>query len=336
VRGRFGAAFVLALACALPLAPFAPRDAAAQPAAGDAAELAKLRARFSDGIKLEEDGKWGEALEAFEDVARAKRTAAVVFHLALCHENLGMLKAALAEFSEAETLAANEGTSAGEVREKAARRRDALEPRVPTLRVTFDAGADGTVSVGGTRWEASSIGKDVAMDPGRVQVVVEKDGRRVFSRTVDLAEGEKETLRVPAEVKDDAPPVPPDAPPPPETPDGQPGNKIPAIVVGSVGLAAIASGAVLFGLGQARVAEVKETCNADFQGCDPDKQEVAEQGEAFHYASIGLLSGGAALLGVATVLWFTVGADTPPAQAGSGGNVRIMFSPMGVVVAGEL
>ena len=88
------------------LALAAPAASHAQPGA-DEAELARLRSVFSDGIRLEEQSRWADALAAFEEVAKAKRTAAVVFHLGLCHEKLYKLKKAKATFEEAETLAAS-------------------------------------------------------------------------------------------------------------------------------------------------------------------------------------------------------------------------------------
>jgi hypothetical protein len=323
-----------ALALAALLGAIAPEGAVAQPAdSADPAELARLRSRFSEGIAFEEAGRWTDALGVFEEVAKAKRTAAVVFHLALCHENLGKLRAAQDEYAEAETLAASEGDKAREVGDKATKRREGLKDRVPTLRITLPSGASGKVRVDGAAWDAANIDKPIAMDPGTFTVVVEKDGRPAFEKRVTLTERERETVRVtfeaaPEPVKDE-----PSQPVVPETPETQPGNKIPAIVVGAVGLGAIASGAVLFGLGQAAVADVKETCNADFEGCDPEKRETAEQGEIYHYSSIGLLSGGAALLGVATVLWFTVGADTPskPSQTG----VALRLSPGGAFLTGR-
>ncbi|NUO51604.1 MAG: hypothetical protein HOV80_22335 [Polyangiaceae bacterium] len=321
--------FRAALVLAALLGATAPSAVVAQPDA-DPTELARLRSRFSDGIAFEEAGRWTDALGAFEEVAKAKRTAPVIFHVALCHENLGKLRAAEESYAEAETLAASEG--ARDVGEKAGKRRDALKGRVPTLRITLPAGASAKVLVDGTPLDAANIDKPVAMDPGTFAVVVEKDGRRAFEKRVTLTEGERETVRVTFEAAPE-PEAPPVAPVVPETPETQPGNKIPAIVVGSVGLGAIASGAILFGLGQAAVADVKESCNADFQGCDPEKRETAEQGEIYHYASIGLLSGGAALMGVATVLWFTVGADTQtkPSQTG----VALRVSPSGAFVAGR-
>jgi hypothetical protein len=315
------------------LGAVAPGGVMAQPAdSADPAELARLRSRFSEGIAFEEAGRWTDALAVFEEVAKAKRTAPVVFHLALCHENLGKLRAARDEYAEAETLAASEGEKSRDVGDKAAKRREGLEGRVPTLRITLPAGASGKVLVDGAAWDAANIDKPVAMDPGTFAVVVEKDGRPAFEKRITLTEGERETVRVTFEAAAE-PTKEPIKPVEPGTPETQPGNKIPAIVVGAVGLGAIASGAVLFGLGQAAVADVKETCNADFEGCDPEKREAAEQGELYHYTSIGLLSGGAALLGVATALWFTIGADTQgkPSQTG----VAVRVSPMGAFVTGR-
>ncbi|MBL9021722.1 MAG: hypothetical protein JNL21_05955 [Myxococcales bacterium] len=260
-------------------------------------------------------------------MAKAKRTGAVVFHLALCHENLDKLALALEGFTEAEALASAEGPGSADVREKAARRKAALEERVPTLRVVLPKGSSATVAVNDKPWTAAMLEREARMEPGKARVVVEDKGRVVFEKTVTLDEGERETVRV--TVASEAP-VEVEKPKPieDETPELEPGNKVPAIVVGAVGLGALAGGAVLFGLGQAAVAEVKETCNADFAQCDPDKEEVASRGEVFHYTSIGLAAGGAVMLGVATALWFTVGADAPK-SGGKAAPVSLSVGPTG-------
>ncbi len=322
LRSRLGrAALVGALALALPLQPaFAEKPSTA--------ELERLRARFREGIAFEEEGKWKEALAVFEEIAATKRSAAVAFHLALCAENLAKLTRALEGFREASDLAAASETQDAEVAEKAKKRLAALEQRVPTLRVKgVPAGAE--LSVNGFVWSAEKLGVAVPVDPGTFLVELKREGDTTRVAEVTLTEGEHETVTV-KRPKEDAP-APPLVPPRPEEPEPAPsGNKIPAIVVGSVGLGALAAGAVLFGLGQAAIGEVKETCNADLANCDPDKVDVAEQGETYHYASIGLLSGGAACVATAIALWFTVGAD--PAPASGAARARVMVEPGRVVL----
>lgn len=313
-----------------------PSASSAQPAApASETELARLRAMFQQGLRQEEEGRWAEALGTFEQVARAKRTSAVVFHLGLCHESLGKLALAHAEFSEAESLAAAEGAPGAEVRDKAARRRDAVDERVPKLRIIMPAGAEAKVSVNGTAWSNDALDEEVAVDPGAIRIVVEKDGRAAFEKELELAEGDRKTVRV--KLEKEAAAVAPSKPKPPveAEPETEPGDKVPAIVVGSIGLGSLAVGAVLFGLGQAAVAEVKETCNADFQRCDPEKEDLAKQGEVYHYTSIGLASGGVVLLGVATALWFTIGADSPKPVGKSAPSVSISLSPGGGTISGR-
>src|SRR5262249_5753978 len=119
------------LAVAGAVALSAPRPAAAGDPKGDS--LAQLRAVFSEGRALEDKGRWADALEKFKEVAAAKMTPQVRFHIALCEENLGKLVSAMRGFQ----LAASEGTAAGssavEVPPAANQHAEALRGRIPNL-----------------------------------------------------------------------------------------------------------------------------------------------------------------------------------------------------------
>jgi thioredoxin-like negative regulator of GroEL len=66
-----------------------------------AAQLNEARERFSQGRKLEDAGRFEEALVAFRQVARVKTTPQVRFHIALCLMHTNQPVAALEEFHTA-------------------------------------------------------------------------------------------------------------------------------------------------------------------------------------------------------------------------------------------
>jgi pantothenate kinase type III len=309
----------------------------AQPGEPSGAELERLRARFKEGLDLEERARWAEALRVFEEIARAKSTAAVTFHVALCHENLGLLAKAAQGYDRAAELAASEGAESQEVGDKARRRREAVEPRIPKIIVRLARDASGAALVNGGELSPEQLGGELPVDPGAVRVEVRRDGATTLVKELDVAEGARETVLIPAarassaaadRAKDPEPAPLPDRPEPP--PEG--GDKVPAIVVGAVGLGALATAAVMLGLRQMSIDEVKATCNAEDKACDPETRSVAEQGERYHWAAVGLAAGGAACLGVATALWFTVGADPAPAKRAT---VRLDVAPGSARVVGS-
>src|SRR4051812_36571010 len=65
------------------------------------AQLDQARERFAAGRALEKDGRWSEALDAFQQVGAIKMTPQVRFHIALCLENVGVLTQALDGFVDA-------------------------------------------------------------------------------------------------------------------------------------------------------------------------------------------------------------------------------------------
>src|SRR5438445_12559377 len=79
------------------------RVAYAQKAGGPSAkEMEEAKKKFFEGMDLEKEKKWGEALKNFQDVAKVRMTPQVRFHIALCEEMEGMLIEALRDFEVAE------------------------------------------------------------------------------------------------------------------------------------------------------------------------------------------------------------------------------------------
>lgn len=297
-------------------------------------ELELLRRRFREGMALEEQGKWAEALAVFEEVAAKKQSAQVRFHVALCKEQLGQLLAARTGFMEALALAQQDPQGAKEVLDAVPKRVAAVDEKIPHLVLAVAEGGEAEVVIDDEPAVLVKAKLDITLDPGSHRVAVLDKGTAKPLRTVTLAEGERMEIKVPkrivtAEVIERPDPTP--EPAPPER--TEPGTKIPFFVVGGVGLASLVVTGVMIGLRQASISEVRDACEDGDAGCDPSVQEVAERGERYERAAWGLGIAGAACLGAATVLYFTVGRDTVVAPSKRSG-VTLRVSPMGFAIAG--
>src|SRR5262249_42981531 len=105
------------------------------------ADLNRARERFGAARKLEDAGRWSEALELLQRVAEVKVTPQVRFHIALCYENVGQWTLALDGYAQAAGEA--KGTAPDVVTEANEHLRK-LEGSIPTvtLRVTGAAALD--------------------------------------------------------------------------------------------------------------------------------------------------------------------------------------------------
>ncbi|WP_437677983.1 tetratricopeptide repeat protein [Sorangium sp. So ce131] len=183
-RSRRRAAALGLLGCAL-LSPAWPEARAeareakrAEEADNDDVATRALRLQFAQGLTLEGAGRWADALDRFEAIARLRPTANVTFHIGLCHDRLGrLLKAertyhdarAAARAAPKEVLAASPAMLA----EIDARLHD-LDGRMPRIVLNLAGATDGvTVLLDGAPVEPS---KALRADPGPHVAVAIRDG----------------------------------------------------------------------------------------------------------------------------------------------------------------
>jgi hypothetical protein len=123
-------------------------------------QLTLLRVTFAEGIGLENAGRWADALEKFEIVARGRETAAVRFHIGLCHQHLGRLRLAERAYLDARSRA-GAGSS---VAEEATERLADLSARFPKLVLQVIGDRTGlTVHLDGA---PVATGAPLTVDPG--------------------------------------------------------------------------------------------------------------------------------------------------------------------------
>lgn len=157
------------------------------------AQRAEADAEFQRGRTLMARGDTAAACAAFEASMALESARGTLYNLAICHEKLGKIATAWAEFVEVARTDSNEARA-----RDAKQRAGALAPRLPKMhivsrrsgvRVTRD-GIDVT----------PLIGKQAPVDPGTYRFEASEDGREPYSIEVDLtAEGNTVEVEIPAQ-----------------------------------------------------------------------------------------------------------------------------------------
>lgn len=178
-------------------------------------EKMAAEALYQEAKKLSQAGKHQEACAKFAESHRIDPAIGTLLYLADCHEQAGRTASAWAAFREAESLAKRGGQS--DRAAAAAKRAEALEPRLLRLTVSVPAPAPGlVVRSDGAPLGAALFGAAVPVDPGEHVVEASAPGKKPFRATVTL-DATSKTVNVPA-LEDEARPAPPaasSAPPPP-------------------------------------------------------------------------------------------------------------------------
>lgn len=214
-------------------------------------DSAAARALFSEGRELVAAERYAEACPKFEESLRLDPGMGTQFNLAHCWEKLGRTASAWALFLDV-AAAARAGNQPQ--REAAAKERaSALESKLTHLRIVFpDATADAKVfrddqEVGRAAW-----GTPMPVDPGEHVIHVTAKGKQDWSQDVKVPQTPRTfSVNVPAledlpvaketaNPKDGAPAVEAS----PRDHGGSSGTNVAALVVGGVGLAALATGTI--------------------------------------------------------------------------------------------
>jgi hypothetical protein len=289
-------------------------------------ELAHARQVFIEGRALEGKALWAEALKKFEVVAATKMTPQIRFHIALCEENLGKLVSARKGFDLAAEEAKELGSSGIEVLTPATQHADALRARLARIRIDVSGKlTTSKVVLDDTPLGPKEIGVVLPADPGpHVIEVRNAAGKSSFHKELTLNESGSENVTV---TVDDS-----DAPSPDGTPPPQGRSRVPAYVVGGIGLGALAASGVLFGLRASNFATLDQDCKNNV--CPASDQSLFSQGKAYTIAADTLLGVGAAAVVTAGVLFFVLGPKKQAAAATQRTVVRVVPTSNGVQVLG--
>jgi len=306
-------------------------------------DSAGARALFQEGRSLMEAERYEEACPKFEESLKLDNGIGTQFNLAHCWEKLGRTASAWALFLD---VAAAAKADNQEKREAAARERaKALEPRLTRMRIDVSEGVPGMkierdqTVVGKAAW-----GSAVPVDPGRHVIEVTAPGKKPWSDEVETpATARTFTVKVPA--LEDAPVDTPqpqvasagagDAPVEatldqgPRGGGGMSGQAVTALVVGGVGLAAIATGTFFAIQSRSSNDSALALCHSPDptsptgEGCGSDEerddhaqyQEDAKNERLYGFIGFGI--GGAAL--VTSVILFV----TDSGSSGSASSFEV-------------
>lgn len=278
-------------------------------------DTAAAREHLKQGYALKIENQCAEAIPHFVESQRLDPQAKTLINLAECEETLVRLVDAQNHLVQARDRAREQ---AGEVLLKIAEERlAAVEKKMPLLTISLAPGtlAGVTILRDGVLLGEASLRMPLPIDPGAHVVTVRAPG---FERTYDVAlqEGERRTVEVggsPApEPKQSETGASTKATAAERPPAGGP-NRVPAYVVGAVGVAGLGVGAY-FGLKASSMwSDAKAQCAG---GCSPDAPAQSVRSDARSAATLStaaFLVGGAAVAG-ALVLFFTAGPGKPAAK----------------------
>jgi hypothetical protein len=290
---------------------------APKPAVDDPAGAKKL---FDEAVELAQDGNYAAACPKLEQSLALHDGLGTEFHLAGCWAKIGRTASAYAQFEKV----ANKAHELGQAdREEVARAKmEALLPKLSRVRIDVTNPAPKTeVKRDGEIVPESDWGKPVAVDRGAHEVVVSAEGKTPWSTKLDVSDpGVILAVQVPAlaDVKEEPKPVEPvvaakaepkpePAPAPEEKPNNS-GRRTLAIVVGGVGVAALAAGIFKGAEYIDKNNQAKSICPSGVN-CTSDEiaqhqQAVDDARKARTWAYVGIGVGSAAVVG-ATVLLLT-------------------------------
>jgi hypothetical protein len=270
----------------------------------DASSRALAVQLFDDAEKLFAGGQVSAACPKYAESYRLDPQLGVLIYLAECFEKDGKLASAWGSYREAVEIAQKRGDQrAGHAAERA----KAIEPRLSYLQIDVPAAArvngleltrDGA-AVAPVLWGARA-----AIDAGTHRIEAHAPGYQSWHADVTIAkEASAETVKIPMLVVD--------ASKGGSTAAAGAGGVLPgtsqriaALAVGGLGLAAVGVGG-FFGLSaQSSYSDSKDFCN-DANFCTPRGNDL--RSEAKNKATIATVASGVGLAAVVTagVLWFT-------------------------------
>ncbi len=271
---------------------------------------------FEAGRALLSQGKTAEACPKFEESVKIMRSTGGLLNLADCYEKLGKTASAWATFQQAESFARKDQ----DVRSKVARERAAaLEPKLVKLTILVAIGVDAsswTIKRDGAPVDRADWGKAVPVDPGSHTVEVSAPGKQTFTKSVDV-KGDNASIELQALAAAAPPPAPAATTNATTTsnvtaslePPKRPGStqKTISLVVGGVGVAALAVGVAGGLLAMSNLNTAQGSCTSYPTHCNPDHSADGPNGTAQTWATvstIAFIAAGAAVAG-ATILYFT-------------------------------
>lgn len=305
--------------------------AIASPAGAQAVALAE--SHFNRGLAEMLAGRYDTGCPALAESHRLDPRAGRLFTLAECEAKWGRIAAAVAHYNDYLALYSRlpvaEQAQQAERSRIAREQRDALAPLVPQLTLSLppDAPPGTIVQRDGITLQRPSLGVALPVDPGEHLVTTQAPSGPVTEIRFTIEPSESKTIEL--EVK---PPPPPAAPrsadsaaPPTASPattaplptseaaqgldeDRGGGRRALVYVAGGLGLAGLIAGGVTGGLALDASSVASDNCDDVQPGvarCNETGKDAGDRAKTLGLVSTIGLGAGAALVGVATLLFLT-------------------------------
>ncbi len=163
----------------------------------DTEKKAAARAAYQEGVKLQDDGKAGEALVRFESAQKLFDAPTHLLHIAECQALTGRLveSSETYETLARKTLAPGAPDAFVQAQQQGQAELGALRPRIPTLRITTRPGPQQltnlSINVNGVAMPIELIGIARPLNPGTYRFTAQAAGYATAAY-VDVPLGEKE------------------------------------------------------------------------------------------------------------------------------------------------
>ncbi len=321
----------LGAAAALALSLLSAGTAWAAPPGATAKEQADIA--FDEGRELFEQGRFKEACDKFQRSMDLDPSPGTLLNLGNCFEPQGDLLRALATFEQA-LADAQKATDRKrrQVWSEAARERIAsLSQRIPELKVD-GAEPGATVLLDGKPYTA--LGQALRQNPGRHQLEVSAPGKRPYSKSFELAEGQRLGIHLPPLEKDEpaeaaaAAPVLSAPAPAPEPGEVRQFGYWPYIA-GGTGLALLGTSLVTGLMASSKAQQLKDECNGKI--CDSSLESVQSSARTLGVTTDVLWISGALVLGTGVTLFVLDSGkrEAPDALAADAGSTSLQAGCFG-------
>jgi hypothetical protein len=295
------------------------------PAGPDA--LAAARALFSEALRDEEAGRFGDALAKFDRVRAVRDTASIEYRIGSCYEGLGQPLPAYRAYLGAQTLGASDPQGT-EVSHAASDRLNALARQLArlTLIMPNPAPTDAEVRVDEG---VVATADPIPLAPGRHVVSATASGAAPFRSEIALAAGAQVALTVVLQ-----PPAPPVEKPPPAPAPAPANDSLAAarwLTVGG-GVALMAVSAILLVVRHNEISDLNSACAGGVCPLADENDLKSTRNRALVYGPVGVACGvaGIALVG-AGIYW--IASAHPSADAGQAVAVVPMIARGGAGIA---
>jgi hypothetical protein len=289
--------------------------------ASDESDETVADALYRDGQRLIAAGQIHEACAKFAESQRLDPAAGTLIATAACHEREGKLATAMAEFSDAVSIAqhAHEAARA----EYAKAHAGMLDKVVYRLTIRFADPPEGlSFSLDDRALGVPALGTAIPLDPGHHRVQLALEGHVPWTKEVEATtNGSKDELSV---TLSDLPPLTTQATLP-----------LTPLIVGGAGAVALLAGGIMVAVGTINgndaAAAAKNTSGAVFQMYANERSTAVDvQASGFVIGGLGV-----AALAVGGYLYYRDQKAPPPATSGFYVFPRVAPSSTGLVMGGR-